>query len=152
MSPFSNNIESFIKIDGTGNVATFTAGSATYDNALFTTDYTDRLGYDSAVFGLNVTTSLASGESLTVNTATVQDCATYGGSYTHFATLTLATLTASGAAISAGCYALTDGIDLAGAKRYVHMVVKPDLTASGTDTCAYGTFTALGGAVIVPVS
>ena len=128
---------------------TFTAG-ATGDNTLYTGDAVDRMGFGSCQVQMNSTLTLASGETFK-NTINIYDCATSGGTYTLFSNLlnagTIATGTATG-----GKYASRYNVDLSGAKRYIKIDSKADLSASGTDTAKYLLQLVLGGADVTPIS
>ena len=152
MNPSINDIESYIKAKGLGNVVVYTAGSATYDNALYTTDYIDTLGYGSIVFACNYTVSLASGESFTVPGTIQHSADTTLASFTAVDTLHLGTLTASGAALVATTGALANGYNLNRCKRYVRFVARPDLSAAGTDTAVVAYTAIVGGAQVLPAT
>ena len=148
-----NDIKSYIKVDGLLDVAVYTAGSATYDNALYTTGYTDRANFDSVVIGCNYTVGLASGESITCPGTIQHSDSTTLASFSDFVAVHLGTLTASGAALASPTIgALSNGINLEGAKRYIRFVAKPDLSASGTDTAKLSFFAVKGGSNTVPTA
>jgi hypothetical protein len=129
---------------------TWTAGSATYDNVLVTSAVVDRQGFASAQLQVGLTNSLASGETAK-GTFNIYDCTTSTSTFTSYSAVA-ASVTLKTGTTSANKTVAYYNIDLSGAKQFIKIDAKVDLSASGTDTASYFANLVLGGADKEPVA
>jgi hypothetical protein len=131
--------------------AVFTAGSATYDNALGTSEAIDRKGFDSAKLMYQITTTLATTETVKA-VSKIWHCTTSDGTYALHGTAIAASTTLDLGITTADKIIAEVNYDLAECNRYIKVVTSMDLSASGTDTCAYNLVVGLGGTTTYPVT
>lgn len=151
------NIGAFIKVLRAAAHTAVTAGGAG-DNTLVVGVIIDRnllATALSAVFALPFTTTLAAAATLIFKSAIIEhgDASDLSDA-TTFATLEDATGTViatgpGGGGTVTGCKEYD--VDLQGAKQYVRISYKPDLSAANTDTAAIGAVAVFGGANTLPL-
>jgi hypothetical protein len=137
MNPIMNDIGSQLLGKFSEYRAEFTAGT-TYDAVGVEGAAVDRQNYDSAKLLIPYTTALTTNKKLTFSVV-IEDCATSGGTYETFETVTATEVTASGSGVVAY------DINLAGAERYIKSYITGDLSHTGTDTAKYAAVFVLGG-------
>jgi hypothetical protein len=110
----------------------------------------DRLGYLSAVAVVPVSATLGQGNTLTIS-AKVQDSADGSTGWADYGSGTGNVVLTGGTGGSTETALLELNVNLAGARRYIRVVVTGDLSASSTDTQRFGAVLILGGADVKPV-
>ena len=118
--------------------------TGTGDNTKVTGKTIDTLGFDSGMFTALVNTTLASGESLDV-AIEYQFSANNSDWDTAVEFYDDTLVTATGAAITAGGYIITENFNLQPQKRYIRFNFTPDLSAAGTDVAYAQWGLVLGG-------
>ena len=132
------------------NIAQITAGSATYDNAAYTTDSIDRRGYNSCKVLIPYSAVLATDNVFTLGLKVSESDA--GTTFTSMAVLFAATTIATGTTTASplkGCYEYS--LDLSGYDRYIKFEVTPNCSAANTDTLFVCCNVVLTGAVTTAV-
>lgn len=133
-----------------GYMAELTAGGSEDGVAQAGTEI-DRLDFDSATVVVSYLSTLADTKTL-INALAVYDCATSGGTYTHFATISSLVTLATGLTTSDTAEYTFSNIDLAGAERYIKIYPTNTFSATGTDTAIVNYIVNLGGAHSEPTS
>jgi hypothetical protein len=144
---WEKNIGSFVK-DKYAGYGTATAGG-TGDATEVTGTTIDRSGYQSGVIGIAYTATLAATKTLkfTVKRAESADGTNWDTAVTLKDAVVVAT-GATGGSTETGVLEIDE--DFSGMKRYVHYLVTPDLSATGTDVATWMAVATLGGAVVIP--
>lgn len=152
MTPQIENIGGLISVArAAANTAVTAAGAG--DNTAVTGVIIDRAAHgwaQSAVFAIPFTATLAAGQSLALNSVTVQS----GEAANLSDATTFATRANGNVASSVGGGTVTGTVEidvnLSGAGRYVRLNFTPDLSAGATDTAALSAVAVFGGAIRLP--
>ena len=146
-----HDIEAELDMVFSDDVATVTAGGGG-DGLEVDGEAVDRLGYNSAMFGIQSQHTLAASETLTLE-ATVQEADATGGPWTDVSSDavrgTAAEVVATGA-VTDGTQVKKVAVNCAGLKRYIRLQMTPTFSAGATDTAKISTTAVLGGAISNP--
>ncbi len=142
------NIGAYIK-PTFSDINSFTAG-ASGDGEYHVGDAIDKMGFESGEFSVAYSAVLASGETLSVAKfyRDSEDNSAWGATTSLLSETVLGTGASGGTTLEG--VSNTD-VELLNKNRYIKFIVKPTLSASGTDTLKFASVIILGGSDSIPV-
>ena len=144
-----HNIGAFLKAKCVANARLVAAGTG--DATEVVSAAIDTKGYESCKIVIAGAVDSQTADKVLNNVyLKTQFCDTAGGSYDTPTTLAGSTTVVSGTGAQVG--EQVADVNLAGNKRYMQVVYKPDSTASGTDTAQMAAIVVLGGANVLPAA
>lgn len=146
----THNINAHLKVKCSATSRLVAGGTG--DNTEVVGQAIDTLGYGSAAIVIAAMVASQTADKILTNEyVKIQECATEGGSYDAAEAInsTLTTI-CSGTGAQKGQQQVA--LNLAGRKRWVKVIYKPDSTALNTDVAEVAALLVLGGASVLPAA